>query len=182
MTTQKVAGDRGNALLEAGSRRVRVFSRIGAIGAGFLLLLATGIILVDVFARLLFSVSVGGADEFGSYALAVGSGWAFAHALLVRAHIRIDSFTQLLPVAARRLLHFLGLLAFALFFWFLTYKAAGVVQDSYRFNSRAQTAFAMPLVYPQLMWLAGLVLTSICFLVMLAEAVAAFFVSGRYED
>lgn len=171
----------GISLLDRGSRGIRSVSRISAISGGFLLLLATGVILVDLTARLLFSSSIGGADELGSYALAVSSGWAFAHTLLLQAHIRIESFAQLLPMKGRKIIDFVGLLLFGLFFMFLTYRAFGVVYSSYRFDARSQTTFAIPLIYPQLMWLAGLVFTCVSFIVMLAELIAAAFVSKEIE-
>ena len=65
-------------------------ARGGAWFGGALILAAAVLVAADVVIRNLFVVSVGGSDELAGYALAVGSAWALAFALLERAHVRID--------------------------------------------------------------------------------------------
>ena len=53
---------------------------------GSLIFLAAITVSVDVIARKLFTVSLGGADELSGYAFAIGCAWAFAFTLLNRAN------------------------------------------------------------------------------------------------
>jgi TRAP-type C4-dicarboxylate transport system permease small subunit len=123
---------------------------------GGLILLAAILIGIDVSLRRLFAVSIGGADELAGYALAIGSAWALAAALLDRAHIRIDSLYAFFPAPVRTLLDFIGLGLFVGFFALVGWHGIGVVQQSWVSGSRSQSALETPTVIPQIMWLVGL--------------------------
>jgi TRAP-type C4-dicarboxylate transport system permease small subunit len=64
---------------------------------GALLFLAAFTVSVDVLARKLFTISLGGADELSGYAFAIGTAWAFSFALLRRANVGGDALYQHLP-------------------------------------------------------------------------------------
>jgi TRAP-type C4-dicarboxylate transport system permease small subunit len=123
---------------------------------GGLILLAAILIGIDVSLRRLFAVSIGGADELAGYALAIGTAWALAAALLDRAHIRIDSLYAFFPAPVRTLLDFIGLGLFVGFFALVGWHGIGVVQQSWVSGSRSQSALETPTVIPQIMWLVGL--------------------------
>jgi len=131
-------------------------ARAGLWFGGALILLSALLIGVDVTVRKLFAVSVGGADELAGYALAIGTSWALAAALLDRAHIRIDSVYMLLPPRLRVALDFLGLALFIGFFALVGWHGIGVLQQSWVSGSRSQSELETPLILPQAIWLVGL--------------------------
>ena len=151
-------------------------ARAGLWLGGALILLAAILIGIDVSLRKLFSVSIGGADELAGYALAIGTAWALAAALLDRAHIRIDSLYVFFPAPVRILLDFIGLALFVGFFALVGWHGIGVVQQSWISGSRSQSALETPVVVPQVIWLAGLgvfvLVGAVLFLVALGRLLA----------
>lgn len=131
-------------------------ARAGLWLGGALILLAAVLIGVDVALRKLFAASIGGADELAGYALAIGTAWSLAAALLDRAHIRIDSFYLFFPAPVRTALDLVGLALFVGFFALVGWHGIGVLQQSWTSGSRSQSALETPLVLPQALWLAGL--------------------------
>ncbi len=125
---------------------------------GALILLAAFLIGVDVVLRKFFSTSIGGADELAGYALAIGTAWSLAAALLARAHIRIDSLYALLPLRLRLLLDFVGLALFIGFFGLIARHGWNVLLQSWQSGSRSQSALQIPTVIPQALWIIGLAL------------------------
>lgn len=137
---------------------------------GVLILLAAFLIGVDVVLRKFFTTSIGGADELAGYALAIGTAWSLAAALLARAHIRIDSLYGLLPLRLRLLLDFLGLALFVGFFGLIARHGWNVVLQSWSSGSRSQSALQIPTVIPQAIWILGLALFVIIGALLFAHA------------
>lgn len=131
-------------------------ARAGVWFGGVLILLAAVLIGVDVVLRQIFLTSVGGADELAGYALAIGTAWALAAALLDRVHIRIDSLYMLFSTPFRRLFDLLGLALIIGFFALVFWHGIGVVQQSWESGSRSQSELQIPIVVPQLLWVIGL--------------------------
>jgi TRAP-type C4-dicarboxylate transport system permease small subunit len=119
------------------------------------------LVTVETASRKLFNVSLQGADELGGYALAVGSTIAFSLALMGRNHIRVDVFHELLSRKAQAALNWLAIVSLAVFALFIDYVALKVVVDTMQYRSTAQTPWATPLIYPQAVWYAGLVIFSL---------------------
>lgn len=136
--------------------RVHTLARYGVWFGGGLILLAAFVVSIDVAIRKLFNVSLGGADEFSGFALAIGSAWAFGFALLERAHVRIDSVYTTLPRPARAVLDILGLSVFGIFMSLMAWQGTGVFMESVRNSTVTLSAIAWPLRYPQFLWVAGL--------------------------
>jgi TRAP-type C4-dicarboxylate transport system permease small subunit len=119
-----------------------------------------------------FTRSIGGADELAGYALAIGSAWGLAAALVERAHIRIDSLYLLFPSRLRIALDFAGLMLLVGFFALIAWHGSGVVMQSWTSCSRSQSDLQTPTVIPQLAWIAGLFLFVVVGLVLLLTALA----------
>lgn len=115
------------------------------------------LVAVETVMRKTFNVSLQGADELGGYALAVGATIAFSLALTGRSHIRVDVFHDRLPAALQTVLNWLSALLLAAFAGLVAWLAWFVIQDSAAYKSVSQTPWATPLVLPQSVWLAGLV-------------------------
>jgi TRAP-type C4-dicarboxylate transport system permease small subunit len=115
------------------------------------------VVAVETISRKLFNVSLQGADELGGYALAVGSTIAFSLALMGRNHIRVDVFHEKFPRGLQAALNWLSIVALAVFGAFIAWIAFKVISDTLQYGSTAQTPWATPLILPQSVWYAGLV-------------------------
>src|SRR5690606_14836588 len=120
-----------------------------------------------------FGVSVGGADELSSYALAITCAWGFAYTLLGRAHIRIDALHERLGRPWQALLDVLGLVALGLLAGGLWYYGWTVLETTLRRGSIANTPLQTPLWIPQTLWYAGLCMFLFVNLILLLRAVHA---------
>lgn len=125
---------------------------------GTIFLGLAAIVTVETLARKLFNVSLQGADELGGYALAVGSTIAFSLALMGRNHIRVDVFHERFPARAQALLNWISIVLLAAFAVFIAWVAFKVIGDTMSYRSTAQTPWATPLIIPQGVWYAGLVI------------------------
>ncbi|MBI4183328.1 MAG: TRAP transporter small permease subunit [Proteobacteria bacterium] len=137
----------------------RAICRLGVWMGGGLMILSALLVGVEVTSRKLFNFSLAGAEELPSYALAIASAWAFGFALLERAHVRIDSLYVVFPRAVRCVLDILGVALFLFFFGLMLQYALNLLDDTIRIGSRSWTSLHTPLVVPQALWVAGLVLT-----------------------
>jgi TRAP-type C4-dicarboxylate transport system permease small subunit len=135
-------------------------------------LFATSILIaVEVTLRKVFSVSMGGADEISSYALAMACTWSFGFALFRKAHIRIDVLYVRLPKTVRYALDILSLVFFALYMVILTYYAYIVLYTSIIKDSTANTPLHTPLWIPQSLWLVGLIAFTITIFLILTGTI-----------
>jgi TRAP-type C4-dicarboxylate transport system permease small subunit len=131
-----------------------LFANIG----GYILLALAVLVTVETLGRKLFNISLQGVDELGGYALAVGSALAFTTALVERAHIRIELFHMMLPVPLQMALNWFAITSIAAFGASLAFVCFTILSDSFAYNSTAPTPWATPLIYPQSLWYAGMVI------------------------
>lgn len=151
---------------------VRRFTHWGLWVGGGLILLAAVLIGIDVLMRKFLNRSIGGADELAGYALAIGTAWGLGAALIDRAHIRIDSLYGLFPRKLRLLLDLAALVLFVAFFALMTWHGFGVVSQSWTSGSRSQSALETPTVFPQTLWIVGLLGFVIVGILLLLHAVS----------
>ena len=140
---------------------------------GTMILGSALVVTVEVFARKLFNVSLGGADEISGYAFGVATTLGFAYALFERAHIRVDALYNFLPTTLRRAADLLGLVLLIGFAGVITYMAWSLVGDTLDNNSRSITPLRTPLAIPQIPWLIGWVFFVACGLLILLSALAS---------
>ena len=152
---------------------------LATVFGGIFLLLAV-VVTVETTCRKLFNVSLQGADELGGYALAVGSTIAFSLALMGRNHIRVDVFHEKFPRWLQAFLNWFSVTSLAAFGIFVAWIATKVITDTRHYGSTAQTPWATPLVWPQGVWYAGLVIFA---LVALGYSLRAswLLMTGRIE-
>ncbi len=124
---------------------------------GLIFLALSVLVTVETISRKVFNISLQGADELGGYALAVGSTIAFSLALMGRNHIRVDVFHDKFPRWLQALLNWLSITSIAALGIFVAWIAAKVIGDTLQYGSTAQTPWATPLIWPQSVWYAGLV-------------------------
>ncbi len=125
---------------------------------GTIFLVLSVVVAVETLSRKIFNYSLQGADELGGYALAVGSTIAFSLALMGRNHIRVDVFHEKMPRALQAFLNWFSIASIAAFGVFMAWVATKVIVDTMQYGSTAQTPWATPLIWPQSVWYAGLVI------------------------
>lgn len=135
----------------------RIENILATVFGGIFLLLSV-VVVVETVSRKLFNVSLQGADELGGYALAVGSTISFSLALMGRNHIRVDVFHEKFPRRLQAALNWLSITALAVLGAFIAWVAFKVITDTLQYGSTAQTPWATPLIWPQSVWFAGLVI------------------------
>ncbi len=128
---------------------------------GTIFMTLVALVTVETITRKLFNVSLQGVDELGGYALAIGSTISFSLAVLGRNHIRVDVLHQHYPDWLKAVMNWLSAFSLAAFAVFLCWVAIQVLLDSVTYGSTAQTPWATPLIYPQSLWYAGLVIFAI---------------------
>ncbi|GAB3767808.1 TRAP transporter small permease [Ramlibacter monticola] len=116
------------------------------------------VVTIETISRKVFNISLQGADELGGYALAVGSTLAFSLALMGRAHIRVDVFHERMPPRLQAFMNWFSVVSLAAFGLFIAWVAFKVIGDTLQYRSTAQTPWATPLIIPQGVWYAGLVI------------------------
>jgi TRAP-type C4-dicarboxylate transport system permease small subunit len=152
-----------------------------AVWAGGVLLFAAAFtVSVDVIARKLFTVSLGGSDELSGYAFAIGTSWAFAFALLRRVNVRVDALYQLLPGKLCALLDILAVVSIGVFVAYLSRWSWEVLATSWTLSAQSNSALKVPLWIPQSLWFAGLVLFIVTLLLLLARSLGLLF-TGQWQ-
>ena len=141
-----------------------------AIVTGYILLALTILVTIETLGRKFFDFSLQGVDELGGYALAVGSALAFTTALVDRAHIRIELFHLMLPLPVQMALNWLSIVTLAAFGGLLAWVCLTILEDSFAYNSTAPTPWATPLIYPQSLWYAGIVIFAVVSAIMALHA------------
>jgi TRAP-type C4-dicarboxylate transport system permease small subunit len=125
---------------------------------GAIFLVLAFVVTVETLARKIFNFSLQGADELGGYALAIGSTLAFGLAMAGRNHIRVDVFHELLPRRAKAALNWIAAMLLAAMALLFAAVSVRVLQETLEYRSTAQTPWATPLIVPQSLWYAGLVI------------------------
>jgi TRAP-type C4-dicarboxylate transport system permease small subunit len=151
-----------------------VIERVGNVmgdAAGWVYLLCALLITFDVVSRRFLDFSSQGTTEITGYMLGFGITWGLAHALAMKAHIRVDVLVMHLPLWLRAYLHALALAMLTFVSVFFAWRGWAVVVESWEFGAKDTSALSVPLIFPQGLWALGL--TAFCALtvVMLLEAI-----------
>jgi TRAP-type C4-dicarboxylate transport system permease small subunit len=125
---------------------------------GVIFLVLSFVVTIETLARKLFNFSIQGADELGGYSLAIGSTIAFSLAVIGRNHIRVDVFHELFPRRMKAALNWTSIVLIAAMAVLFVAVSFRVLDESLAYRSTAQTPWATPLIYPQGVWYAGLVI------------------------
>jgi len=148
---------------------------------GAIFLILSLVVTVETLARKLFSFSIQGADELGGYSLAIGSTMAFCLALGGRNHIRVDVFHDLFSARLKAWLNWLSIVGLASAGILFVAVSLRVLRESLEYGSTAQTPWSTPLIYPQTLWYAGLVMFMLLAVGFAARATYLLF-KGRVDE
>ncbi len=141
---------------------MRKLAHVASTLFGVMLILLAILVTLDTLLRKFAGISLQGTDELGGYVLAVTSCLAFTIALIDRAHIRIDFLHGRLPPKIQAVMNMASAILFAVLALILVRFAWDVIEDTITYGSTAPTPWATPLIYPQSLWFAGLVLFALC--------------------
>src|SRR5829696_4659575 len=158
----------------------RGLDRIGGAmnaAAGWLLSLCAVLICVEILGRQV-GFSLGATLEVSSYILAISISWGLARAMAERQHVRIDLLVARAPLRLRQVLHAAALVAMLGWALLLAYGAVTLVIESHDFGATDRSTLAIPLIWPQGLWAAGIVFFLVFVTVMLAEVTLAI-LGGR---
>lgn len=148
---------------------------------GAIFLVLSFAVTVETLARKLFNYSLQGVDELAGYSLAIGSTIAFSLALTGRNHIRVDVFHGLFPRGVKAALNWISIVLLAAMGVLFVVVSWRVISETRLYGSTAQTPWATPLIYPQALWYAGLVLFMLVGLGFAARA-TWLLAKGRIEE
>ncbi|MCS6932999.1 MAG: TRAP transporter small permease [Acetobacteraceae bacterium] len=155
---------------------LRLLARVSLFGAwagGALMLASALLVAADVLARNAFAAAPFASLELSRYAFAAAIAFGMAHALVARAHIRIDVLHRLLPRRWHGPLDVLALGAMAPLASLFAWHAWEVVRESARLGAVSNSPLAVPLPWPQGVWAAGFTWFAAVSWVLLAWALLA---------
>lgn len=167
----------GKASKSCDAARTRFKERVESVLAfmfGVIFIGLSVIVCIETLSRKLFNFSIQGADELGGYTLALGSTLAFSLALMGRAHIRVDVIHDRLPLRWQALFNLLSIVSLAALGIFICWVAFQVLVDTQTYGSTAPTPWATPLIYPQMVWFAGLAMFALVASAYAARAIKHF--------
>ena len=144
--------------------------------AGWVFILCSFFITLDVLFRKFGGFSSRATTEITSYMLAFGIAWGLAHALVARAHIRVDVLVNRLPLRWRQYLHAFALAVLTGMAVFMASCAWMLVDESALFQATDTSALAIPLVVPQGLWAVGISMLALMASVLLLEVACLLYV------
>ena len=151
------------------------------IVCGWWLIALSVITCAEMFGRKLFSFSLQGVDEIGSYTYGIVGAFGFAYALLTRSHVRVDFLLSRFPLKMRSLLNLLAMLSLTAVSLLCLWRAAHVLIESVELGATAATPLATPMWIPQSIWLLGY-LTFALVAIWTALDALQLFLRGRTKE
>lgn len=125
------------------------------IACGWWLIALSVMTCVEMLGRKVFSFSLQGIDEIGSYTYGIVGAFGFAYTLITRSHTRVDFLLSRFSVGTRALLNMLAMVSLAALAVLCLWRGYNVVVESIELQSTAATPLATPMWIPQSIWLGG---------------------------
>ena len=139
-------------------RIVEPVARVAAILCGYMVLVLSIFVSIEIVGRKLFGFTFQGTDDLGGYVLAIMAIVGASYTMAMRGHTRVDVFLVRMRPAVQRALNTLAMLTMAAFAVFAAWRGYSVLEESIEFQSVATNPLQTPLWQPQGLWVAGLVL------------------------
>ena len=150
---------------------MKSYSRICAIVFGLMMTILCIVISLETILRKVFNHSLAGVDELSGYAIAIGAPLCFAIAAIEQSHIRINLFYTKAPRLVKSIINVSSSLSLAALSLYLTIFTFRTVSETNLFGSVAQTPWMTPLIWPQSIWLVGMVIFCIATLLIACRAI-----------
>ncbi|MDM0073919.1 TRAP transporter small permease [Variovorax sp. J2P1-59] len=125
------------------------------IACGWWLIALSVMTCVEMLGRKVFSFSLQGIDEIGSYTYGIVGAFGFAYTLITRSHTRVDFLLSRFSLSTRATLNMLAMVSLAALAVLCFWRGYNVVVESIELRSTAATPLATPMWIPQSIWLGG---------------------------
>ncbi|MHB8766824.1 MAG: TRAP transporter small permease [Deferrisomatales bacterium] len=153
-------------------RAVEYLSDLSGYAAGLAILLATLVIVEQVVVRYVLRIPTIWQVEFAVFLLMGATFIGAAYGLKENAHINIDLVVTHAPGRVRRWLDLSTSLISLWFCVYLTWKGAIMWWEAYEGGWKTSSLWSIPLIYPYAILPLGMGLTSLQYLVKIADLVA----------
>jgi TRAP-type mannitol/chloroaromatic compound transport system permease small subunit len=145
------------------------------IACGWWLIALSVMTCVEMLGRKLFSFSLQGIDEIGSYTYGIVGAFGFAYTLITRSHTRVDFLLSRFSVGTRAALNMLAMVSLAALALLCLWRGYNVVVESIELRSTAATPLATPMWIPQAIWLGGYLMFALVAAWAALDALRLFF-------
>lgn len=151
------------------------------IACGWWLIALSVVTCIEMLGRKIFSFSLQGVDEVGSYTYGIVGAFGFAYTLITRSHTRVDFLLSRFPLKLRSLLNLLAMLSLAALSLLCLWRGWHVVVESIELGSTAATPLATPMWIPQSIWLGGYLMFALV-AAWAARDALRLFLTGRTQE
>ena len=151
------------------------------IACGWWLIALSVMTCVEMLGRKVFSFSLQGIDEIGSYTYGIVGAFGFAYTLITRSHTRVDFLLSRFSVGTRAMLNMLAMVSLAALAVLCFWRGFNVVLESIELRSTAATPLATPMWIPQSIWLGGYLMFALVAAWAALDALRLFFKSRTAE-
>jgi len=152
-------------------RAVEFLSDLSGYASALAILLATLVIVEQVVVRYVLRMPTIWQVEFAVYLLIAATFIGAAYGLKENSHINIELFTTLLPPGVKRWLDLFTSVVALWFCAYLAYKGAVMWWEAYEGGWRTSSLWSIPLTYPYAIIPIGMGLTSLQYVVKIADRV-----------
>ena len=147
----------------------RLYMLCGLLAA--LSLAGIAVLILAQIAGRFFGLLVPSANEIAGFLMAASSFLALGYAFKAGSHIRVTLLLSRLPGRARRHADIVCLIAGSVLSGYFAWYTLALVRDSIRYNEVSDGLVPIPLAYPQVAMLAGIVVLTIAFIDELVSVV-----------
>jgi len=154
-------------------RAVEFLSDVSGYVSGIAILLATLVIVEQVVVRYVLKLPTIWQVEFAVYLLIAATFVGAAYGLKHNSHINIELFTTHLPPGIKRGLDLVTSFIALVFCAYLAWKGAVMWWEAYEGGWRTSSLWSIPLVYPYAIIPLGMGLTSLQYVVKIADQLSA---------
>lgn len=149
---------------------MRTIANVLGVIFGVTMILLSLATTVETLLRKFFAHSMAGIDELGGYAIAVCAPLVFTVALIEQSHIRINLLHMRLSRPTQAALNAFATLSMGVLGAYLLYFTFKTVLETHTYKSIAQTPWATPLIYPQMVWLVAMAVFAAVALLLAARS------------
>ncbi len=152
-------------------RIIEAIANISSSAAGWVLLGAMSLVMIEVITRYVLRNPLRLADEISGYALVFISLIGLAYTMREGGHIRVTFLVSKMPPRLSNWLRLTTLTIFLVYSLLLTWVSITFVQDSVQRGMKSLSELRLPLVWPQLAMPIGFTILSLILVVILIRTI-----------
>ena len=160
-------------MLKRMHQKIDHLSKLTVWIGGAAMLFTAFLVGFEVLIRKLFNLSIGGADEISGYIFAAATAWSYAAVLRHKGNVRIDVVYNLLPGPAKLILDLVSFTAIGALFALIGWYGFELVASTIQTGRISVTPLRTPLAIPQVVWIAGIGLALLMWVLIAARVIAS---------